>query len=356
MKILVYGAGVLGSLYAARLQESRQEVSLLARGQRLADLREHGIVLEDAITGHRTTTRVDVVEQLTPEDAYDLVIVLVPKNHVSEVLPSLAANRHTPNVLFMGNNAAGPDEMTSALGRERVLLGFPGAGGSREGHVVRYIAASGRRRFATTMGELDGRTTPRLERIIEVFESAGFPVTISPNMDAWLKTHVAFILPIGGALCMAGFDNYRLARTRDAVVLMVRAMREGFRVLRALNVPITPSSLKIFEWIPEPILVTLAQRRLDSEAVEAAFGHAKAARDEGRHLRNEFRALAHSSSVPTPTMDRLRTYVDQTVPPVPEGSAQIPMDWRGVWVGLGALAGALAGLVLVWRLLRRRGR
>ncbi len=47
MKILFYGAGVLGSLYAARLQEAGQEVSILARGQRLADIREHGIVLED---------------------------------------------------------------------------------------------------------------------------------------------------------------------------------------------------------------------------------------------------------------------------------------------------------------------
>ena len=34
MKILFYGAGVLGSLFAARLQESGQEVSILARGQR----------------------------------------------------------------------------------------------------------------------------------------------------------------------------------------------------------------------------------------------------------------------------------------------------------------------------------
>ena len=86
-------------MYDAWLQESGQEVAILARGQRLADLREHGIVLEDATTGHRATACVDMVEGLSPEDAYDLVIVLVPKNHVSEVLPALAANRHTPNVL-----------------------------------------------------------------------------------------------------------------------------------------------------------------------------------------------------------------------------------------------------------------
>ena len=46
MKILIYGAGVMGSLYAARLKESGQDVSILARGQRLADIRERGIIVD----------------------------------------------------------------------------------------------------------------------------------------------------------------------------------------------------------------------------------------------------------------------------------------------------------------------
>src|SRR5689334_7539968 len=98
INILVYGAGVLGSLYAAFLQESGCNVSLLARGQRLADLREHGIILENTRTGQRTSTRVNVVEHLSPEDAYDLVVVLMRRIQVLAILPVLAANRRTPNV------------------------------------------------------------------------------------------------------------------------------------------------------------------------------------------------------------------------------------------------------------------
>ncbi|MBW2180984.1 MAG: alpha/beta hydrolase, partial [Deltaproteobacteria bacterium] len=111
MKILFYGVGPLGSLYAARLQESGQDVSVLARGQRLADLREYGIVLEDAASGNRTTTQVDIVDRLDPKDAYDLVVVLMRKNKISAILPTLAENQNTPNVLFMCNNVLGPDEM-----------------------------------------------------------------------------------------------------------------------------------------------------------------------------------------------------------------------------------------------------
>jgi 2-dehydropantoate 2-reductase len=51
MKILVYGAGVLGSVYAAYLQKAGHDVSILARGQRLVNLRKAGIVLEHAPTG-----------------------------------------------------------------------------------------------------------------------------------------------------------------------------------------------------------------------------------------------------------------------------------------------------------------
>jgi 2-dehydropantoate 2-reductase len=47
MRILVYGAGNMGCLYAALLQESGQDVSVLARGTRLADIRDHGIRLQD---------------------------------------------------------------------------------------------------------------------------------------------------------------------------------------------------------------------------------------------------------------------------------------------------------------------
>ena len=120
MKILVYGVGNIGSLYAGLLKESGQDVSILAREKRLAAIREHGIQLENVVTGKETTVGVPAVGRLDADDAYDLVLVVLPKNHASEVLPMLAANRQTPSVMFVGNNAAGPGEMIEALGREGI--------------------------------------------------------------------------------------------------------------------------------------------------------------------------------------------------------------------------------------------
>ena len=54
MRIVVVGSGVIGSIYGGRLARSGHDVTLLARGQRLADLRAHGLVLEDADWRRRT--------------------------------------------------------------------------------------------------------------------------------------------------------------------------------------------------------------------------------------------------------------------------------------------------------------
>jgi len=352
-KILVYGAGPLGSLFAARLQEGRNEVSILARGQRLSDLREHGIVLHDVNTNQQTVTHVTITEGLAPDDAYDLELVIMRKNHALQILPILAANQHTPNILFLMNNAAGPGKLVDALGQERVLIGFPNSAGYFEGPVTHCLAGTEENKVAIPFGEVDGQTTARTLQVARILQSApGYETDIRSDMDAWLKTHVALLMPsLAPALYAAETDNHRLARTRDGLVLTIRAIREGFQVLRALDVPITPGRLKILRSIPEPILVILLQRLINMEVMQVALvGHAKAARDEVTHLADEFLALARTTPVATPATDRLYPYLNLDTPPIPEGSAEIPMDWRGVWVGLGALA----GVALITKLLRGR--
>src|SRR5450759_5887052 len=83
LKFLVYGAGVIGSVYAAYLWEAGFDVTLLARGQRAEALHKNGIVLENAATGQRTVSRVPVSEHLAPTDIYDVAIIAVRMDPVS---------------------------------------------------------------------------------------------------------------------------------------------------------------------------------------------------------------------------------------------------------------------------------
>ena len=308
-KVLFFGAGVLGSLYAARLKQSGQDVTLLARNTRLKDIKDNGIVLEHALSGKREVVTVPVVEHLHENDAYDLIVVLVRKNQVASVLPILASHKATPNILFMVNNPSGYADWANAVGSERLVLGFAGAGGTRVGNVVRYVVVS---RFLqpTTFGELDGSTSLRLKEIMHVFRGAGFPTAFTSNMDAWQKTHVAWISPLANALYMVNCDNHVLARSPHVVQLAVRAVREGFSVLRALGISVTPAKLRMWEWIPESLLVRCLMLWADTNHFRTvAVEHTVAATDEMRQIAEEFRTLAVSASIATPAIDELRSFI-----------------------------------------------
>lgn len=308
MRILVYGAGVQGSLYAARLHERGHDVALLARGQRVVDLRAHGVILEEITSRRHTVTPVSIVERLDPTDVYDLVMVPVRREQIGAILPALAAARRIPTILFMHNHAGGSDELVTAVGRERVLLGFPGASGAREGAVVKYVLIP---QQPTTLGELDGTRSPRVREIAAVLRGAGFRVAISRQMDTWLKVHAVFVTAVSGALYLAGGDPHHLARMPDGVPLFARGVREGFGAIDALGLK-PPTNLRaIFGWLPNRITVAYWRRLFSSERGEYYFvRHARPAWAEASALAAEVRTLLRQSGRPTPTFDRLCTSID----------------------------------------------
>jgi 2-dehydropantoate 2-reductase len=310
MKILIYGAGVLGSVYAARLSDAGHQISIVARGQRLAELRAHGIVLSNVLTGRTTTTTaVQVLDRLEPAAGFDLIAVVMGKHQVADILPALAANRASPSILFLHNNAAGPQALADAVGPERVLLGFAGAGGRREGESIHYLLI---KQQPTTLGALDGSTTPRCEQIAGAFRDAGFPTAISPNIDAALKTHAVFIASMEAAIIAAGGSNEALAQRHDLLLLLVNAIHEGFAALTRLGIPVIPFNLRLlFTWMPRSVPVRYWRNALQSPLGELSLaGHANAAPGEITQLVEEIRALVRPTALPTPAMDRLFGYVE----------------------------------------------
>jgi 2-dehydropantoate 2-reductase len=322
-KVLIVGAGVIGSFNAARLKDAGKDVTLLARGRRLEDLREHGVMLEDARTGRRTTTQVPLVDHLAPEDAYDLAIVVVRRNQIASVLPMLTQNHCIPNILFLGNNAAGTQDIIQALGRERVLIGIVNAGGERHGYVVRYLWW---RRLPLEFSELDDISTPRVEAIVRLFRSAGLPVRLRKDVDAYLKTHAAGLPAIAGAVYMAGGDIRRLAHMPKLVRLFIRSYREALRGLSAAGIPIKPYGTHMVEWIPEPILMFGLRFFLDTRlAVLGGQRHINAAPDEMKEFADEFREIFRQTGLPTPASTILFAFIDaryaRWVEKIPQGSA-----------------------------------
>ena len=80
MRILVFGAGVIGSLYTALLAEAGHDVSVYARGRRLESLTQGGLLYKRK--GKIRKAPVNILSRLEAEDRYDLVFLTVRENQL----------------------------------------------------------------------------------------------------------------------------------------------------------------------------------------------------------------------------------------------------------------------------------
>ena len=73
MRILVYGAGVLGCNLTRNLFRAGKDVTLLARGAWEKQIRENGLQIKDKFKPGMSVSRIPVVSGLAPEDTYDVI-------------------------------------------------------------------------------------------------------------------------------------------------------------------------------------------------------------------------------------------------------------------------------------------
>ena len=67
MKILVYGAGVLGCNLARNLLRAGKDVTLLARGNWAAEIKRNGLRIKDKFSLRTSVSRIPVVTELAPD-------------------------------------------------------------------------------------------------------------------------------------------------------------------------------------------------------------------------------------------------------------------------------------------------
>jgi len=303
MRILVLGAGVIGSVYASKLLAAGHEVVLLARGRRLADLQASGLVMEEAESGQRTALPVTAVDVLDADDRHDLVLVPVRSEQLASTLPVLSTMRDGSDVLFFGNTAGRQAQLVEAL-NGRALFGFPAAGGVRDGPIIRYVLISQQQ---TMLGEPNGATTRRTQHLTTLLQGAGFPTTTTANMNGWLLGHAAFVVPIAFALYRVDTDPARLAADRDTVTSMVRATRQAFRALRASGNAEIPANLTtLYLRLPAAFAVSYWRRVLAGPRGELWFAaHTRAAPEEMRALADDLQAAIRRTGRPAPDLTKL---------------------------------------------------
>ncbi|WP_315119820.1 2-dehydropantoate 2-reductase N-terminal domain-containing protein [uncultured Clostridium sp.] len=295
-KILIIGAGVIGSIYAVNLSNAGYSVNMLARSRRLTELEEKGLTFYNNKTGSIDRAHVKIINKLYDDDIYDYVFVTVRYEQIEDALWGIK-NNCSRNIVTMVNNPFGYGKWGEIVGKEKIIPAFPGAGGKIENGILYYKLTS-RVIQPTTFGELSGEKSTRITELYEILKSAGFPISICNNMDPWQKSHLAMVIPMANAIYFDGGDNYSTARNVQAMRNMSLSLKENFNFLKSIGIIITPIKLNIFRICPTWFLSFILKSVYKTKFAETLISnHANNAKHEMDLLSNDFNELAKGNGV-----------------------------------------------------------
>lgn len=306
MRILVYGAGVLGCELAHVLTQNKKNVvTLLARGEWKEMIDQKGLVIRHWVQRKTTIDRVQTVDALAPDDFYDLIFVVMQAGQLPEVLPILKQNR-SQYFVFVGNDPHAK-EILQYLQRpaDKVAFGFQNSAGRRERDRVISVHTG----VGMTVG---GATTPlsgafRI-RLKTAFDGVKYKLTFYGDMDEWLKCHIALILPVCYVCYACNGDLTRATRQQRGAIL--DAAYEACLMLKDAGIPVNDKdNTDVFRQGSsgrrqmEAMVFVMAKTPLGRLC---ASDHAMHAVPEMQYLDEAFEALRRQTGTAMPMWENLR--------------------------------------------------
>ena len=238
MKILLYGAGALGSLTIHYLVKSGHEVTAVAR-RSYDSLQKNGVIVNHYLQKKITIDKVNVVKEPDKTIHYDAVLSVM-QSHQQKALIRDFAQVNSDLILLIGNqimpNYLEHEILKHAVSERRVLFGFQSSAGHREGDV----AVSGH--LPITPLYLGGLHQSAQEqdkkRLEKIFRTPEIKISWIDNMQAYYLCHMAEIMPYA-YLAYACDCDLRKASKQDIRNIMT-ATNEMFAYLKSIHIRITP--------------------------------------------------------------------------------------------------------------------
>ncbi|WP_409463817.1 ketopantoate reductase family protein [Amycolatopsis sp. GA6-003] len=312
MKILMFGRGVIATIYGWVLQRAGHEVEFYVRPGRAAAYGD-AVDLDLFDTRHRVRGQrvvekwpVRYRETLEPDHDFDLIVLSVPHHRLPEATAFLAPRLGQATVLVFGNVWAEPLDAIGDLPSDRIAWGFPQAGGG--------FGADGVLRGAllpsVVFGTLGQPPTDRERAVRQAFREAGLRVKERPDFRGWLWVH--FVSDAG--LFSQGLRRGSLSELAGAARDLREGLLAGRELLpllqaRGLDLRRQRGGVLLFRapaWLTAPVLAWLTAH---FEPVRVNFAaHSDPDAEEPREVCRDVLAEARRLGISVPRLEAAERY------------------------------------------------
>ena len=230
MKIVILGAGALGSLIGAHLARAGEDVTLIARGNRATFIREHGVTVTGLVN---LTVPVNVTARPNDVREADALIVTV-KTYDMETALDAVAHLRVGSVLSVQNGVVKDEQLARCFGWEKTL----GAAAL----VSAEVTPAGPVRFTVNewfcIGELPEGTSERVQALVTMLARAGIRAEASPRIRSveWTKYVVGVHWMALAAL--SRLETYKIFKHPDLAYVAAMVTREMAQLAARLGIPL----------------------------------------------------------------------------------------------------------------------
>lgn len=232
MKIAVVGAGAMGGSYGAHLSKAGHEVRLVDVWQEHVDtIKNQGLTVSGALG--EINAQLPITTDPDYENWADWVIAFIDTNSTVEAAPTIARVLNAEGaVVTMQNGIGNVESLSEALGAQRVIGGSSmcSAAVVGPGHVALT------HHDTTSLGELDGSRSERLQAFAGLLQSANFDVALDDDIMTviWKK----FLVNCGiNALCaVSGLRTGEMTRVPEMFALQNHVLDEALAVTKAKGI------------------------------------------------------------------------------------------------------------------------
>ena len=296
MRILIIGAGVLGSNLAHSIKKSN-DVTILARNKTYENLKNNGLIIKHKL-GKRSVDHFNVIDKLDENDIYDVIFVVSRFSSLHSIVKIIEKN-NSKNIVFVGNNMNVEKYMN--IKDKNVLFAFFMAAGKKYDGYINSICLN-----KIEIGRTDGKDISN-EFIKSIFNETKIKLTIENKMNDYFKTHACAVLPLVFASYKVDGNLKLLKKDKEYSLLIMDAIIEGYDVLKKLGYEILPKG-EYENCVNKKEKCAFIYRFMFSNFIGkmCISDHAMSAREEFILLDNEFEKLKKKSKLETKVYDKLR--------------------------------------------------